>query len=412
MEILVAYCVVANRAKTLTMTKKLRILYAAGPGDVIGTYSYWNQGQDDPSQVAITFSGQFYQLCSDLDAEGYIISSHPKQQFLQDGRFTLEHRPVPLLQQAGVLYHLGQIWYGLGLIMSALWFRADAVVVSDSSHYFVMSLLPKLGIQVIPSLHCTLWQTYLPLSKTQQLLLKLNQNFFAKDCLAILATSQAIVDQVKQITHHQPRPIVNYLSTYRQNEFENIKQPQWDRSPFQVLFAGRIERNKGVFDLLAIAQRFKAEGRENIVFNVCGTGTALEELQRQVIQLELGSTFICHGYCQKEQMRRMFDLAHVVIVPTRSEFSEGLNQVVIEGVLAGRPVITSAVCPALFSVQAAAVEVPPDDVTAYGDAILKLAEDRELYEEKRQNCLALKDQFYNPAHSWAEALKSILVKLL
>ena len=42
--------------------RPLRIVYAAGPGDVVGTYRHWKEGRDDPSQVAITYSGQFYDL--------------------------------------------------------------------------------------------------------------------------------------------------------------------------------------------------------------------------------------------------------------------------------------------------------------------------------------------------------------
>ena len=58
--------------------RPLRILYAAGPGDVVGTYRHWKEGRDDPSQVAVTYSGQFYDLCRDLGAEGYVISYCPR----------------------------------------------------------------------------------------------------------------------------------------------------------------------------------------------------------------------------------------------------------------------------------------------------------------------------------------------
>ena len=63
------------------ITKPLRILYAAGPGDVIGTYNHWINRQDDPSQVSVTYSGQFYEVCCALDAEGYVISSYGKKEF-------------------------------------------------------------------------------------------------------------------------------------------------------------------------------------------------------------------------------------------------------------------------------------------------------------------------------------------
>jgi glycogen synthase len=390
------------------MPEKLRVLYAAGPGNVIGTYKYWSQGQDDPSQVAITYSGQFYEACAELDAEAYIIASYPEREMLKDGSFTLEHRPIPLNTMPSVLYHLGHVWYGLSLIFSALRFKANVVVLSDMSHYFVMSLLPKLGVQVVPSLHCTIWCKYLPLGKKQKIFSWLNRSFFAEDCFAILAISEDVVEQIKQITHHQPRPVKNFLSTYRRTEFAEIREPQ-AQPPFHVLFAGRIEQNKGAFDLLEIYERFLAAGRTDITFHLCGTGSGLAELQQEVNRLGYSASFICHGYCKKEQMRQMFNLAHVVIVPTRTNFVEGLNKVVIEGILAGRPVITSAVCPALSYVRDAVVEVPPDDIAAYSDAILKLCDDKQLYDEKRKNCLKLQEQFYNPDRSWGEALKSVLV---
>lgn len=393
------------------MSRKMKIMYAAGPGNVIGTFDYWSKGQDDPSQVSMTFSGQFYDVCSALDAEGYLIASNPEKKFVKHDRFILEHRPILLSQQSGVLYYVGQVLYELGLVVSALRFRADVVVGNATSCFFVLSLLPRLGIPVVPSLHCVLWPKYNPLSKVQALLWKLNRRFFAKDCLAILSTSDDINEQIKQLTQNSPCPIVNFLSTYRRSEFENVTPPSQDRSIFHVLFAGRIEVDKGVFDLLEIAKKFKAEGRENIRFNICGTGTAFELLRKQVEEFELQSLVVLHGYCNKPEMRKMFNLSHIVIVPTKSDFVEGLNQVVIEGVLAGRPVITSSVCPALSYVQEAVVEVPPDDIEAYANAVLKLCDNHDFYEAKQQSCEKLQEQFYGASHSWSAALKSVLTPL-
>jgi glycosyltransferase involved in cell wall biosynthesis len=108
-------------------------------------------------------------------------------------------------------------------------------------------------------------------------------------------------------------------------------------------------------------------------------------------------------------MREMFNRAHVVIVPTKTDFVEGFNQVVVEGVLSGRPVVTSAVCPALSYVKEAVVEVPPDDIQEYGNALLKLCDDRRFYGEKQRSCLTLQEQFYDSSRSWGAVLKSVLV---
>lgn len=392
----------------LKMSKKLKVLYAAGPGDVIRTFRHWQKCEDDPSQVAITFSSQFYDLCKFFDAEAYVIGTHQQQQIFQEGTFIIEHRPIFWRNKSVIFYFIGQIYHEFSVLLTALHFKADVVVGSNTDCFFVSSLLPYLGISVIPSLHCVLWAKYRPVSKYQKVLSKLNRRFFAKDCLAILSTSEDINQQVEELTHHQSRPIFNFLTTYRRDEFVKVDGVNLDRSIFHVLFAGRIEADKGVFDLLAIAKRFQAEGHTNIVFHLCGRGSAFAKLQQQVQAAELQATFILHGYCNKPEMRKMFSLCHVVVVPTRTDFAEGLNQVVIEGVLANRPVITSSTCPALNYVQQAVIEVPSDDVQAYGDAILKLQHDPAFYEEKCRSCEGVQEQFYNPANRWGAALQRIL----
>ncbi len=138
----------------------LRVLYAAGPGDVMGTFRHWREGRDDPSQVTMTCSGMFYDYIRDGGHKAYVISSNraPAPHF-EDGQFIILNRPVPYIDGPGWLYHLSQFGSGIRLTASAVWFRADAVVVScGTAHWFSLMLLPLFGIKVIPSLHCTMWR--------------------------------------------------------------------------------------------------------------------------------------------------------------------------------------------------------------------------------------------------------------
>lgn len=394
------------------MDKTLRILYAAGPGDVSGTYDYWIKGEEDPSQVAITYSGQFYNICRELDAQAYVISYHKDKKIVHDGQFTIEHRPIPLYNLSGIFYHLGYVWYGLGLVVCAVRFKANvAVVMNGTTHWFILPILSWFGVKIIPSLHCVLQCKYIPPSKTQQLILRLSRHLFAKSSTAILVVSDEIAEQVSQITNGQHRPILRSSPIYRRTQFEGIDAPDSSRSPFRVLYVGRIESNKGVFDLLEIAKRFIREERADFRFDLCGSGSMLESLRLAAKEAEIDSYFVCHGHLNKPEMRQMYSQTHVVIVPTKTDFIEGFNNVVVEGILANRPVITSAVCPALSDVKAAVVEVPPDDIKAYGDALIRLRDDLEFYEQKRQNCLALQEKFYDLSQGWGAKLKSILMAI-
>jgi len=394
------------------MSEKLRILYAVGPEDVIEAYKYWVQNQDAPSQVSVPYSSQFYEVCQTLDANGYVIAQSNKSEFIRDERFTIERRPIPLASATGLMYHFRQIWCGLVLLFDAIRFQADfAIISSGTTHWFVLYLFSLMGIKIIPSIHCVLWAKYLPIRLADKLSLKLSRNLFASKYEAMLAVSHDITEQIAQLTDGEHRPVLEFFPSFRRKDFENIPEPSQRILPFRVLFAGRIEENKGVFDLLSIMKRFVSEGIKDIVFDICGSGSALESLRLQVKQAAIEENFICHGHCSKKQMREIFGRSHVVIVPTRKEFSEGFNRVVCESILSGRPVVTSSVCPALSYVQDAVVEVPPNDAIAYGDAILKLYREHEFYEQKRLACKIVQKQFYDPSKGWGFALKSILLKV-
>lgn len=400
------------------MAPSLRILYAAGPGDVLGTYRHWKDGRDDPSQVSVTYSGQFYDLCREFGDEAYVISnsrssnSAPNGKIVREGPFLFENRPVRFEDRGGAFYHIGQVWAAIRLVASAIRYRADvAVIVCGSAHWFPMAVLPLLGVKVVNSLHCVLWRKNRPLTGVPKIVWKLNRLFFNRAVSTILSASRDISDQLEEVTGKDHQPIVEFLPTYRRESFDGNGPPPVPHTPFRVFFAGRIERNKGVFHLLEIARRFASEGRTDIEFDVCGNGSALDELRAAVTQSGLGERFRCHGHCAKPVMRQMYAQCHAVIVPTTSDFIEGFNQVVAEGVLGGRPVITSSVCPALEYVRQAVVEVPPDDTRAYGDAILRLADDQEFYDSRVHGCHGAQEQFYDPARGWGSTLRKALAPL-
>jgi glycogen(starch) synthase len=392
------------KSASIPSDRPLRILYAAGPGDVIGTYRHWTAGHDDPSQVAVTYSGQFYDLCRETGSAGFVISSHQREEKIVDGNFIIEHRPTFFQRGPGPLYHLGQIISGLRLVISAVFFRADVAIVADGAHWFVLGLLPMFGIRVVPTLHCVLWpKNRKPKGLLNRIIWKMNAWFFRRRMVAVLSLSNDITQQVREMIGDKSVPIIPFLPTYRRESFGDGFGPPPTPPPFRIFFAGRIEKNKGVFDLLDIARRFATDGHTDIEFDLCGDGSQLEILRAATASFGLTNRFRCHGHSSKPFMREMYERCHVVIVPTTSDFVEGFNKVVAEAVLAGRPVITSSVCPALEYVRGAVEEVPPDQAAAYGEAILKLKNDTNLYESRRLASASIREQFYDPQKGWKAA---------
>lgn len=200
----------------------LRIVYAAGPGDVIGTFRHWIEGRDDPSQVSVTYSGQFYDICRELRAESYTIASCRSPGSLREGRFTLVHRPIPFERGPSLPYHLSQIWSGFRLLVSALRFRAHAVVVSSgTAHWFSLAPLPLFGIKVIPTLANVLWPKKKPLGRGARIVLWLDGCFFRRVPYIILSASRDITLQVEELTVTGHTPVLEFLPTYRLGEFSD-----------------------------------------------------------------------------------------------------------------------------------------------------------------------------------------------
>lgn len=387
-----------------------RVFYAAGPGDVVGTFRYWRKGVDDPSQVSVPFSGQFFDVCRDLHCTACVISSNPRRETLVDGAFYVENRPL-FLQGRGWRYHAGQLLRAVGLMWHAIAIRAQWAFLADCEHWWAFAPLRWFGVRVVPILHNTFWPAgYRPTGFKERLIQWLNGWFWRHVPDGTLCVSCECERQVRCLAGRPRGNMLLGLSHYRAVTFSGIAPPQWDQRPFRVMFAGRVERYKGVFQLLDIAELAGSRVPGGLVIEVCGTGSAEAALRDAVAARGLGRIVLLSGNLDRAQMREAYARSHVVIAPTTAAFNEGLTQVVIEGVLAGRPVVATRVCNAGDLLGSAIIEVPEEDASAAVEAIVSLASDRALYESKRRSCSQCANLFYDEESSWGRAVRRILTK--
>jgi len=395
------------------VTRYKRIVYVAGPGNVLGTYKYWLRGLDDPSQVSITYSSLFYDLCRELDVHALVIATHSPPDSLHDGRIRIEHRRVMWPEGRGIYYHLSRVWHLIGVMASAIRFRADVVVVANVSHWYLFSLLRLFGIEVVTSLHCTLWPVLnRPRRFVPRVLLRLNGWFWRRAASATICVSPECERQLREIARTLKGRVYQSRAQYHREEFQALSAPRFEPgSRFRVMFAGRIERNKGVFDVLAVAEELERRHPGLVEWEIIGSGGAEADLHATVEAAGLADLVHLRGYLNRTAMLEELSRAHVVIVPTTNSFAEGLNKVAVEGILAGRPVVTTVLSNAVELLGEAVVEVPPGDILAYADAIYRLASDPKLLDRKRRACEAVREQFFDPNRSWGATLKRALLDL-
>ncbi len=387
-----------------------RIFYAAsGPGDLIESNERWKRGEHNPSEVSITFSGQIQDFCRDSNLVAYFVSTHARRQVIRDGPFTFEHRPKPAAR--GARYHWEEVRYGLGLLRTALRFRAEvALMDSGTTHYFVLSLFRLLGIKVVPILHNTLWPKGFPPTKPVARFVRsldaLFWRFIPATAVAVSPECERQVDEMapkKTYRVHQTR--AQFLPEY----FASIPPPPGhERKPFCIMFIGRIDRIKGVFDILEIARRVEASHPHLVRWELCGTGRDFEELKRRHEELGLHETVIIHGWTSLEDLRSVYARSHAAIIPTRSSFQEGLAMTAAEAILAGRPIVTNPVVPALEILRSAAMAAKTDDPESHRLCVETLATDSESYERLQAACAPLQHQFYDRELGLAAVLKRAL----
>jgi len=394
------------------------LMYAAGPGDVVKTFKAWDSGLDDPHQVAVTYSGQFFQLCHELGVKGVAVSSNPRVDRLENAQFVVENRPkcVNDRQEApatGINYHRQQLRYAKELIDTAKVERVDALIAAESTgHLFALNWYSPKNLALIPSIHCTLWPKFDPLNAKQRILNFFNRSLFTRRALGILCISEDIRRQLYMIGGDRLQPVHRFRPCYRRETFESITEPKQNSDAFHILFAGRLEANKGIFDLLEISSRVKESVKRQVIWDIAGDGSQENELRQMVTKRGLDDIFHVHGYCHRQKMMELIQKSHAFIVPTRTEFEEGFNKVVAESVLNNRPVLTSSVCPAIDDVRPAVVEARPNSVEDYCEGIERLVEDPSFYHDKLSACKTVQEQFYDPRNSWRAQLKHIVEALL
>jgi glycosyltransferase involved in cell wall biosynthesis len=386
----------------------MRIFYAAGPGNVIGTYRHYLRGEPDPTQVSKTYSGQFFDVCRKLDLDATVVTVNPAEGSFASGRVEIENWPRPWLKAGGIRYRLGNLRYYARLNMAVLRSRSKAMVLADDGYWYMLLPAACLGVKVIPTIHCTLWTKDRRLGLRHKVTQKLNGWFFRRCASGIMCVSDEIARQIRSIAGEGVDVRV-FLPTYTPGTFADAgPPPHRPGERRRVLFVGRIEVEKGAFDLIEIARQLSEQGRDDFLFEVCGDGHALEDMREKCAMVGLADAFRFHGFVKQPELVPMFGSAFAVIVPTRREFAEGFNKVVAEGVLARKPVITSSVCPAVESFGDGVVVVPPEDAAAYVAALVRLADDPAHYDAVVAAGEEHRSQLYDEERSWAHALESLL----
>ena len=105
-----------------------------------------------------------------------------------------------------------------------------------------------------------------------------------------------------------------------------------------TLYAGRIEKNKGVFDILsAMEDRLKAQKGIGLVY--AGEGRDLKRLRQEVQKRKLTKRVLIAGLLARDQLSSVMKEARFLVVATNTKIGEGRCMSAMESLSIGTPVI-------------------------------------------------------------------------
>ena len=389
----------------------MRLFAALGPGDIVGVQRQHLSGAMVASETSVTFSGQLFAYCRARGIEALFTSRTPTIDSLHAPPVTLINVPRKWDGASGLRFHLGRALYAFRLARMARAFQADlALIDSGSAHYFALAIFHLLGVPVAVNLHNVRWpQGFEPRGIVGRAIRALDSWFYRRVAVGVLGCSpecgvQARCDGASGLRFYE------WSGQFQRAGFATVAHGQ-PGNPFRVLFAGRIERNKGVFDLIAISRLLRQQCPVPVNIEICGDGPHLAQLRAQVEAAGESDRIVMRGRLQRDLLLKAYESAHVVIVPTRGDFCEGMPLVCAEAVLSGRPVVTSRVSNALPVLGGAVAEAEPENVESYAKILRRLAEDGDYYRRLSAACSQVAGQFLDRRRSYPAAVDRLIADL-
>jgi glycosyltransferase involved in cell wall biosynthesis len=161
------------------------------------------------------------------------------------------------------------------------------------------------------------------------------------------------------------------------DEFVNGHKPH-QPAPGRITFgfAARMEELKGPMVLMEAFAAAHGQCGE-ICLNIAGDGSQRQKIAARAKALDVASRYRYHGvYTHPEECRAFMESLDVFVMPS---FTEGTPNSIVEAMACGKPIIASDVggIPDMIGDESG-ILVPPGDVSALAEAMLRLAKDTDL----------------------------------
>ena len=157
-------------------------------------------------------------------------------------------------------------------------------------------------------------------------------------------------------------------------EFPELYRTEQHHNKLRLVFVGRINEVKGIYDVLECLHKYKEQLQDKVELHIGGIGDE-ERFLKMMTDYNLSSMIVQHGWVVGKEKEDLFCSSDVFIHPSHFE-SFGIA--ILEAMSYGLPVITTLIggIPDFFEDKKSGVAVAPGNVDEIYEAILLFLNDR------------------------------------
>jgi glycosyltransferase involved in cell wall biosynthesis len=161
------------------------------------------------------------------------------------------------------------------------------------------------------------------------------------------------------------------------------------KPPFRLLYTGRMDRGKGLLEMVEAVAALIAEG-ENVVLDLVGPpekgDPVLQELAALAAKRNISERIRYHGYMSLQELFNYYKQADIYVIASKT--SEGFPRTIWEAMAHSLPVVATGVGSIPQFVGEAAIIVKPNDCNALSGTISAVLHDgqrrREMIRKGRE----------------------------
>lgn len=166
-------------------------------------------------------------------------------------------------------------------------------------------------------------------------------HFLYKKAYVVFTVAQFFTDIVNKVNKNQVGHTIRPMIPYTDNDVE-LSRTYQNKRFYSLLFLCRIQKEKGVEELLNAVKLLREDGIDNFKLEIVGDGPYLDRTKELVDILDIKDAVSVEGAINDvNRLKHFYSEADIYVLPTY--YREGFPRTLYEAMIFGTPVITTFV---------------------------------------------------------------------